>query len=341
MRGAKEITIAAIVGAMIANPWTLRAQLSPATAKAFKSLTITCGASPTFDLSQATAFNITLCATPATAVFSNVSRANGRPVSIVVCQDAVGSRSFSYPNTVFGVAAIAGAPNLCTAQSFVVTNSQVFATSTGAQQSNQPVPNLLNAPWNTMTFKPTGDGVLVVANEPTGVLATFTADTVPTNRVFKGYGKANSGTGIITIVASFWVEQPDQTATNYYGFNEIEANGSANFCAYQIGPSINKISLETFSSTGPTNTWGTTGTLGTTFDSPSRQLYIKYSQNLSSCCTASCSWSADAGATWNNFTDRGGSFFGGFSNAYWSIGGSWNKHTGTKMHITSLSVNQQ
>jgi hypothetical protein len=330
----KTHTSFAVLLALLAPAGLLAQGFSTPSPPPWKGITVPCSAAPVFDLTRGTGYTITLCSTPAVASFTNITRANGKHLDMIVCQDAAGSRTFSYPNTVLGTAPINSIPNICTAQAFAVMAGQVFAVSAGQQQSLVPVPSLLLPPWSTMAYNP-GDGVLSVANELTGVLLQMSSATAIDTRIPKEFAHTNTGGGIVTATASFYIVQPDLTGTNVYGFGMSDHN-NGELCALYVGASnLNRV-IFFAQSTSPW-TVGSSADLGALFNLPGRQIIIRYAQNLTT-KTATCAYSTDGGGTFNSLGTRGNDFYGGYSNPYLGIGGAWTKPTGAAMHITGFTI---
>lgn len=337
-----------LIATALSSAAPARAQYSPAGGgDSFKWLDVPCTASPVFDLSKATAFTITLCATPAVASFAGISKANGRPISIVICQDSAGGRSFAYPGAIYGAALISAAPNMCTGQVFAVVANQLFATSAGSTQSNQPVPSLLQAPYSSMALFP-ADAVMAVANEPTGLVLTASSDW-GSGQLWNvhGFGQVNSTSEghFKTITISFWVEDPDKTGLNRFGLGQKDPVGG-DICAYEISTGgVNRIGF--YAEGSFENVVGQTANQTSYYDASNRQIFLKYRQDISGAIVGGtggrrtyCSYSLDNGATWGDLGTRitMASQAGDFQNLRWQMGGTWQKHTGAKMHITSVSI---
>jgi hypothetical protein len=90
-------------------------------------------ATPVFDASVTNTFKITLTGNVTSSTLVNV--AAGQPLNFIVCQDANGSRTISWPSNLKGAMTIGTTASKCSAQSFVYDGVNAYATGPGA--SNQ------------------------------------------------------------------------------------------------------------------------------------------------------------------------------------------------------------
>ena len=116
-------TAGAIVGQFDAN-----GKLASSGA-AFGFTNVAFSATPVFDASVANTFKITLTGNVTSSTLVNV--APGQPVNFIVCQDATGSRTMSWPANVKGVTTIGSTASKCSAQRFVYDGTNAFATGAG------------------------------------------------------------------------------------------------------------------------------------------------------------------------------------------------------------------
>ncbi|MGE5111903.1 MAG: LamG-like jellyroll fold domain-containing protein [Acidobacteriaceae bacterium] len=91
--------------------------------------TVPFSATPVFDASTADTFKITLTGNVTGSTLVNV--AAGQPLNFIVCQDATGSRSMSWPSNVKGAMTIGSTAGKCNAQSFVFDGANAIAASPG------------------------------------------------------------------------------------------------------------------------------------------------------------------------------------------------------------------
>jgi|SRR5580692_3889983 hypothetical protein len=89
----------------------------------------TFSATPTFDLSQGTIQTITLSGTVTGAFLMN--QINNLWYQFLICQDAVGQHSFTWPGTVHGAMSVGLTQNKCSLQVFLANGGQLYAVSTG------------------------------------------------------------------------------------------------------------------------------------------------------------------------------------------------------------------
>jgi hypothetical protein len=316
------------------------AQFSPATSAPWKRVVVPCGATPNFDLSKGTAFQITLCASASATTISNATRADGKQISILVCQDSVGSRPYAWPSQIFGTADISPLPGHCTAQSFLVAGTQLWATSTGAQQSNVPVPSILKPPLQGGTTFPSS--TLALANESGGVAFTSPSDSAGFQR---GFGKNRTGgtTNAVTVTSGY-VTQSSGTSNMFGIVNSRANNGGNDFetCGYEGTGTGGTFAhrIWNYSPVSLKNTWGTASAAGLSFTDSNHQFFVRYTQTGVSGGTAKCEVSTDFGATWIDLGTRPADFFGSFTQAYWAVGGIYNVAAGTTYHLTSITVTE-
>jgi hypothetical protein len=95
--------------------------------------TLAFSATPVFDASAANTFKITLTGNITSSTLVNVGA--GQPLDFIICQDATGSRTMSWPANVKGAMTIGSTASRCSAQSFVYDGANAYATSSGV--SNQ------------------------------------------------------------------------------------------------------------------------------------------------------------------------------------------------------------
>jgi hypothetical protein len=91
--------------------------------------TVPYSATPVFDASRTDTFKITLTGNVTGSTLVNV--AAGQPLNFIVCQDATGSRTLSWPLNVKGAMTIGSTAGKCNAQSFVFDGANAIATSPG------------------------------------------------------------------------------------------------------------------------------------------------------------------------------------------------------------------
>lgn len=82
-------------------------------------------ATPTFDAAGASSFKMTLTGAVTSATLANATA--GQTVSFVLCQDAAGNHTFSWPTNMKGGMELGLQPNKCSAQAFVYDGSQAWA----------------------------------------------------------------------------------------------------------------------------------------------------------------------------------------------------------------------
>jgi len=297
---------------------------------------VTCSAAPNFDLKAATAFDITLCATPATATVSNVSLVDGKIVSFLICQDATGSKVFTWPADMFGTADIPTMPARCLAQSFMVAGTQLWAVSTGAQQTTVPVPSALRVPLVGGSTFPSSS--LALTNESGGVAFTIGADSA----FPRGFGQTRTAGSTTISLMAFWITQSSGT-TNMFGFtNARVANGTndAETCGYEGTGTDGVVAHRMLNQSDASikNTWGSASVTGHSFTDASHPLLVRYTQTGTAGGTAKCEASIDFGATWINLGTRPSDYFGTLAQGYWAVGGIFAAASGTTMHLSALSV---
>lgn len=348
MRPRKERhlkTLTLLLAAGLLAPAGLPAQdFSTPSAPPWRRVLIPCSATPEIDLRRGTAFQVTLCATAAAPVFSYISRADGKLVSMLVCQDAAGGRIFAWPSTVHGAADITATPNNCTAQTFLAAGTQLWATSTGASSSNLPAPSLLQPPLAGGALYPSGSPFRL-ANEPGGVKLTVVSGGSPASAfafpwVTSGYGQPNPASGIVTTQISFWITQPTATETAYFGFayNSTLVWNKHEFCGLESGGGRNHAvlweAIDNLAIVPAADGYFLDSYQGVTpFDHAGRQLLVQLIQNRNTGIDT-CRISADFGATW--FTNSTlGNWHGVGGNTYWSIGGYF-PFPDSVMHLTSI-----
>ncbi|MDT8068663.1 MAG: hypothetical protein ROO76_10925 [Terriglobia bacterium] len=86
-------------------------------------------ATPVFDGSAADTFKITLSGNVTSSTL--VSAVAGQPLNFIVCQDATGSRTMSWPANVKGAMTVGSAASKCSAQSFIFDGTNAIATGSG------------------------------------------------------------------------------------------------------------------------------------------------------------------------------------------------------------------
>lgn len=91
--------------------------------------TVASGASPAFDLSLGNVQTITALAVNATATFSNI--AAGKTYYFLLCQDATGGRTFTWPATALGAMTMGGTASKCSSQSFYSNGTNLYALGPG------------------------------------------------------------------------------------------------------------------------------------------------------------------------------------------------------------------
>jgi hypothetical protein len=86
-------------------------------------------ATPTFDAGTASTFKITLTSNVTSSTLANASA--GQNLSFIICQDAVGGHSFSWPSNMKGGMTIGTTASKCSAQNYVFDGSNAYATANG------------------------------------------------------------------------------------------------------------------------------------------------------------------------------------------------------------------
>jgi len=91
--------------------------------------TVTFSATPTFDASLGNTQKITLTANVSSSTLLNAGA--GESLRFIVCQDATGGRTFTWPSNVKGGMIIGSTASKCSAQSFVFDGANAYAVSAG------------------------------------------------------------------------------------------------------------------------------------------------------------------------------------------------------------------
>jgi hypothetical protein len=86
-------------------------------------------ATPTFDLSAAPTQSLTLTGDVTASTIVNLT--DGQTVSFLICQDAAGGHTFSWPSNVLGGMQVGSAAGKCSAQTFVSDGVRLYATTPG------------------------------------------------------------------------------------------------------------------------------------------------------------------------------------------------------------------
>src|SRR5579864_2812090 len=94
--------------------------------------TVAFSATPTFDASSAASFKLTLTGNVTGSTLSNA--VTGEPISVEICQDATGGRTFVPPTNVLNMGTIVSTANACSTQEFWFDGSN--AVSSGPMQSS-------------------------------------------------------------------------------------------------------------------------------------------------------------------------------------------------------------
>lgn len=93
--------------------------------------TVTFSATPTFDASTSATFKLTLTGNVTSSTLSNAVA--GEPISIEICQDATGGRTFVAPANMLGFGPISTTANACTAQDLAYDGTNAVATGPAMQ----------------------------------------------------------------------------------------------------------------------------------------------------------------------------------------------------------------
>jgi hypothetical protein len=94
--------------------------------------TVSFSATPTFDLSTATTFKITLTGNVTSSTLANVPAAPlTTQIVFIVCQDATGSRTFVWPVNLHGGMTVGPIASTCSAQQFATDGTVAWATDLG------------------------------------------------------------------------------------------------------------------------------------------------------------------------------------------------------------------
>jgi hypothetical protein len=176
-------------------------------------------------------------------------------------------------------------------------------------------------------------------------------------------------------MATFWIEQPDTSVANFYGFSstwetEYWGDSRTDRCGLWYGGGLNKVAFDMdvdFSSDGTNNQTTASSTMrlpganshlpvlgssalgGFTATDSAHQIMLKYSQDNTPPSSgsgfheanATCSFSVDAGTTWTTFPNRIANNPGdGVENERWAIGGIFQTAAGSKFHLTSITSTQ-
>ncbi len=91
--------------------------------------TVAFSATPTFNASLGNTQKITLTANVTSSVLSNATA--GETINFIICQDAVGGRTFVWPTNVLGAMTIGATASKCSGQSFVFDGTNAYALSAG------------------------------------------------------------------------------------------------------------------------------------------------------------------------------------------------------------------
>ncbi|HET9837482.1 MAG TPA: hypothetical protein VFR84_04545, partial [Candidatus Angelobacter sp.] len=107
--------------------------------------TVTFSATPTFDASAAATFKLTLTGNVTSATLSGAVA--GEPLAFLVCQDAVGGRTFAPPANVLGWVTVPATANACALETFIFdgTNAQADGDTAGqvlAQDGTTGAPSI-------------------------------------------------------------------------------------------------------------------------------------------------------------------------------------------------------
>jgi hypothetical protein len=90
---------------------------------------VTFSATPTFDASLGNTQKITLTGNVTSSTLSNA--ATGQQINFLICQDATGGRTFTWPANVLGSMTIGSTASTCSAQNFIFDGTNAYALSLG------------------------------------------------------------------------------------------------------------------------------------------------------------------------------------------------------------------
>lgn len=91
--------------------------------------TVTFSSTPTFDARLGNTQKITLTGNVTSSTLSNATA--GEQVNFIICQDATGSRTFTWPSNVKGGMTIGSTASRCNAQNFIFDGTNAYALSSG------------------------------------------------------------------------------------------------------------------------------------------------------------------------------------------------------------------
>lgn len=91
--------------------------------------TVAFSATPTFDMSQANVFKITLTGNVTAPTFPNANA--GETYTVIICQDATGNRTWVWPVKIHGGIVVGVQPNNCSVQEFVSDGDNLYAKTLG------------------------------------------------------------------------------------------------------------------------------------------------------------------------------------------------------------------
>src|SRR5712664_2667718 len=162
--------------------------------------TISFSATPTFDASQSNMFTITLTGNVTSSTLTGAEA--GQWLEFLICQDAVGGRTFVWPTQVNGPVPISVGPNVCTLEAFKFNGTTAYIP---ASSSASTTFSSLSTGTNTQAIMTVGTGA-AIATSGTGTVAATSApftgltsgtNTTATMTVGTGSTITESGTGVV------------------------------------------------------------------------------------------------------------------------------------------------
>jgi hypothetical protein len=90
---------------------------------------VTFSSTPTFDAKLGNTQKITLTGNVSSSTLSNATA--GEQINFIICQDATGSRTFTWPSNVKGGMTIGSTASKCSAQTFIFDGTNAYALSSG------------------------------------------------------------------------------------------------------------------------------------------------------------------------------------------------------------------
>lgn len=195
---------------------------------------VTFSATPSFDFSLGDLQKLTLTGNVTSSTALNLI--SGEKVTLILCQDATGSRTFVFPTSFSGGVAINSTANACTAETFTYDGTTAYNTTGGTSGGGgTPYPSgsgipvvVAGAAWGTTLAAPTGTisgtvasgtatlGTSAISSGTCASAVTVTATgTAATDVVLTGYNvDPTSVTGYAPSAAGSLYIQPYPTVNN-------------------------------------------------------------------------------------------------------------------------------